>query len=155
RRQSNKLVAACVEERTGGDCQRRNALLRDDFECGVDLAIRVGTQNDDRQIHCTRRLLDIRELALGRRETRIQEKSDGIRPWHKLAPWPEAFGLQLIGQEYDPGGITTRPVEACHETLLDRIATSRKDNWNGRTCRLRRERGRFAAGRRNYRLSRS
>jgi hypothetical protein len=55
----------------------------------------------------------------------------------------------LGGKKYDPGDVTARPVEACHETLLDRIDASGEDDRDGRSRCLRRLHCRFAAGRRN------
>jgi hypothetical protein len=67
----------------------------------------------------------------------------------KVAQQPKALGLELCGKKYDPGYVTARPVEACHETLLDRIDASGEDDRDGRSPCRRRLRRRFAAGRRN------
>ena len=85
RRQRNELFAARVKKRIGGHDEGGNVLSSDSFECRVDLLIRIRTQRNNRQIHCARRLLHIRELALGLGKARIQQHSDRVRVRHELA----------------------------------------------------------------------
>jgi len=86
-----------------------------------------------RHIQMARGLLYIEQLPLGRGKAWIQQNPDCARLRRKVAQQPEALGLELCGKKYDPGDVTARPVEACHETLLDRIDASGEDDRDGRS----------------------
>jgi hypothetical protein len=68
---ATSFLRRCVKKWIGGHDEGGNVLSSDSFECRVDLLIRIRTQRNNRQIHCARRLLHIRELALGLGKARI------------------------------------------------------------------------------------
>src|SRR6516164_2201045 len=63
---------------------------------------------------------------------------------------PEPFWLHFIGQACNPRGVAARAVDACRETLPDRIATDGEHVRYGPGHSLRRQRRRLSAGRRDH-----
>src|SRR2546430_17032572 len=83
-RQGDQLFAARVEERIGAHRERGDPLLRNSFECRVDLTIGAGPQDMNLHTNGTRRLLRVSYLVLKRWEVRVEEDADRCRLRHQL-----------------------------------------------------------------------
>ena len=89
------------------------------------------------QMRRSSRFLNIVQLTLRRRVVGVHEDADGGTARHEFAQQAKPFRFQCVRQQTYPGSVSSRPAEARHEPLLDRIAPSCKDDGNSRGRRLR------------------
>src|SRR5262249_25714425 len=113
-------------------------MLRNGYEARVDLAIGASPQDMSPYTDCTRRLLDIAQLASSRWPVRVQQDPERRRLRHQFTQQPETLGFQRGSQDIDPGRISAWLAVARHESQLDRVGADLKDDRNSRCCGLRR-----------------
>src|SRR6266851_5941530 len=111
-RQGHDLIAPGVEEVIGGDEERAGMPLDESCEGRVEIAFRVGVQNNNFSPKRARRHLYVPRLGLDGGSGRVHEKGDHNSVRHYLAQELQAFWHQL-GSEYAyTGQVAARPVEA-------------------------------------------
>jgi hypothetical protein len=86
-----------------------------------------------------RGLFDVFALHLGLWIAWVKEHGDKRRRARQLTEQLEPFRTQLGMIEIHSSQVAAGPVDASNETILDRVASDRKDDRNGRGCRLGRE----------------
>src|SRR5215468_526318 len=78
-----------------------DAILDQRRECGVQFLVGAGFGDDDTLIDGARRLLDLLQLALGRRKARILQNPDEGDTWHQVAQQAKPFRLHETCQQGD------------------------------------------------------
>ena len=111
------------------DQQRADLLADQGREGGVQLRVVAGLCDEEPLRDHSRRSLDFHQLACGRRKVGIEENAGKRNARDELVQHTEPLGLHLVGQQRVPGRIAARPVEAFHETGLDRDRRPSRTRW--------------------------
>src|SRR5262249_59275896 len=79
---------------------------------------------------CVHRLPDVRQLCFGLRTVWVHEAGNA-RLRTKLTQQFQSLRGQRAREDSHAGDVTARPVEACDETELDRVASDDENDRNG------------------------
>src|SRR5215470_13270047 len=123
-RQRREPTDVAGEERIARDKERVGPLLGKGREGCLEIVFAADVQDESRHAERLRRRLRVLCLKLGLRTFGVNQYSYDGSIWQSLAQQLQLFRFQVCARvEENAGDIASRPVEACHETDLDRIVT--------------------------------
>src|SRR5262245_19449383 len=146
--QSNDLLPAGGEERIATDKKRVGPPLPHGGECGIDLAGRTGIENQQLPAEVAPCLLRFVFHARALRQLRICQHGNQRSTGNKFVQQAKPFADDQHVEPTHSRDIAARPVEATHESLVNRIAASREHDRN-RFCHCHRSQYRSATSRRD------
>ena len=127
--------ATAVEDRVGAVQKRISAFLRKGRKSCVEVATAAHGEEFNFSPDRLHRCLHLVNKGLTNcRSIGIDEDSKPIGARYKLVQEPESLYRKLFGHAGDAGDVGARPVEAAHETGLDRVGTGIKNDRDSRRC---------------------
>ena len=119
-------------------------------ECGVELALSIGPQDEELHSLRARRFLHRSDLALGSRVVRVHEQGKQADLGNQLEKQFEPLGYQLDPHQADPREISAWPGDTGDQAVLGRVGADYEDEGDRRGRSLRRQRRNVVADRHDH-----